>query len=139
MLENLSNKVSTISSNTQIVFTMKNFSALIIGILALFFGFYQLVVVPKIDFVEAQFNKQVQQNQLFYQELGKINTAINTLNTSIELLKQQQENSIYMDRPTGGQFELSEKLMLLDSIELNEIKELLVTLDDIDLRNHKVP
>lgn len=138
MLENLSSKVSTISANTQVVFTMKNFSALIAGLLALFFGFYQLVVVPKIEHVERQLDKQFQQNQLFYKELGEINTAINALNTSIKLLNQAQQNSIYLDKPTGGQFEST--LFLPTSIyDTVDISEFLVELNRNPLLNHSIP
>lgn len=135
MLENLSSKVSTISANTQVVFTMKNFSALIAGILALFFGFYQLVVVPKIDHVERQLEKQYEQNQLFYQELGKINSAINTLNTSIELLNQAQKNSIYLDKPTDGQFEAT-YFIPYDTIDVSEF---LVELNQTPRLDYAIP
>lgn len=85
-------KTNQISANTQIVFTVKSFFALIGTILGLFFGFYQFVVVPKVDKTEEHYNimfqEQKEQNRIFYNELNKINSSIGSLNTSIETLNR---------------------------------------------------
>lgn len=107
MLENLSSKVTTISANTQVVFSMKNFSALIGGILALFFGFYQLVVVPKIQGIEEQLKTQTLQNQAFQKELAGINTAISLLTMSVNKLLLEKDIKYQLDMPTSGQFNTS--------------------------------
>ena len=88
--------VKQINSSTQIIFTMKTFFGFIGSILILFFGFYQLVVVPKVNATEVHysviFNDQKEQNRLFYVELGRINTSIGSLNSSIEALNKINTN-----------------------------------------------
>lgn len=88
--------VKQINSSTQIIFTMKTFFGFIGSILILFFGFYQLVIVPKVNTTETHysviFNDQKEQNRLFYVELGKINTSIGSLNSSIETLNKINTN-----------------------------------------------
>lgn len=103
MAENNKN-INQINSNTQIVFTVKSFFALISTIIGLFFGFYQLVVVPKMNNHDEQYKTiikdQKEQNKLFYDELGKINSAINTLNTSIIILNNSR--SVNTGTSTSG-------------------------------------
>ena len=81
-----------LNANTQIVFTIKSFFALISTLLGLFYGFYQLVVVPKVNTTEAHyetmFKDQKEQNKVFYDKLGDINTAIGSLNSSVESLNK---------------------------------------------------
>jgi hypothetical protein len=99
-----------ISSNTQIVFTIKSFLATIGTILGLFYGFYQLVVVPKVnkteEHYETMFNDQKEQNRIFYQELGNINSSIGALGASVNALNN---NKSYVQSQqtipnTGGSF-----------------------------------
>ena len=63
----------------------------------LFYGFYQLVIVPKVDKMEEHYklmyNDQKEQNRLFYDELGRINTSIGSLNTSINMLNESKKNT----------------------------------------------
>ncbi len=86
------NENNQINSNTQIVFNIKGFFGLLGSMLALFFGFYMLVVVPKINATEKHysdmFEDQKEQNKLFYQELGKINTSIGSLSATIEAMNK---------------------------------------------------
>ena len=102
--------VKQISANTQIVFTMKSFLATIGTILGLFFGFYELVVVPKVDktetHYETMFKDQKEQNRIFYEELGKINSSIGALGSSVSALNN---NKTYVQSQpnvpnTGGSF-----------------------------------
>ena len=99
-----------ISGGTQIIFTVKSFFALIGTILGLFYGFYQLVVVPKVNLTEKNyemmFTDQKAQNTIFYQELGKINTSIGALGASVNALNN---NAGYIQSKqnvpnTGGSF-----------------------------------
>lgn len=79
-----------ISGNTQVIFTVKSFVALIGTILTIFFGFYELVIVPKMDSAEAMFKEQKEQNTLFYNELVKVNTSIGTLNGAVDALIRER-------------------------------------------------
>ena len=99
-----------ISGATQIIFTVKSFFALIGTILGLFYGFYQIVVVPKVNLTEKNyemmFTDQKAQNTIFYQELGKINTSIGALGASVNALNN---NAGYIQSKqnvpnTGGSF-----------------------------------
>ena len=99
-----------ISGGTQIIFTVKSFFALIGTILGLFYGFYQIVVVPKVNLTEKNyemmFTDQKAQNTIFYQELGKINTSIGALGASVNALNN---NTGYIQSRqnvpnTGGSF-----------------------------------
>lgn len=99
-----------IDGTTQIVFTFKTFLATIGTILGIFYGFYQLVIVPKVNSTEENykemFSDQKKQNTIFYQELGKINTSIGALGASVNALNNnrsyiQSEQNI---PNTGGSF-----------------------------------
>ena len=100
-------KIKQIGAKTQIIFTMKSFLTTIGTILTLFFGFYQLVVVPKVNATEEQyvkmFDDQKEQNRIFYEKLGNINSSIGSLNATIEALNK--ENTIRHNiSNTGGSF-----------------------------------
>jgi hypothetical protein len=86
-----------ISGSTQIVFTVKTFAALMGTMLTLFIGFYELVVVPKVNATESHykemFQAQKEQNTATTQELIKINTSIGTLNGTVEALVRERSNS----------------------------------------------
>lgn len=101
-------KINQINANTQIVFTVKSFFATIATILGIFYGFYQLVVVPKIEKTEknyeTMFNDQKEQNRIFYDKLGNINSSIGTLNATIEALNKQSNNNQQPISNTGGSF-----------------------------------
>jgi|JFJP01.1.fsa_nt_gi hypothetical protein len=106
-------KVKQINANTQIVFTVKSFLATIGTILGIFYGFYQIVVVPKVNLTEqnysTMFNDQKEQNQIFYQELGKINSSIGALNATVNALNNNKNyNPTQQHTPnTGGSFSTS--------------------------------
>jgi cell division protein FtsB len=96
-----------ISGNTQIIFTVKTFFALIGTMLGLFYGFYQLVVVPKVNATEAHykemFDAQKDQNAATSQELIKINTSIGTLSGILQVIVQDKANGQPVAN-TGGSF-----------------------------------
>lgn len=96
-----------ISGSTQIVFTVKSFAALIGTILTIFFGFYQLVIVPKVNATETHykemFDTQKEQNAATASELIKINTSIGTLNGTLEVLTKERTNGQPVTN-TGGSF-----------------------------------
>lgn len=121
MFENLSNKVSTISSDTQIIFTVKSFFTLILSILIIFLGFYQLVFVPKISNIEKQFDRQLLQNQQFHRELTNINSSINTLSTSLEVLKLSHANLPQPNTLTNNQHNTILSINKIDSTNIHEM------------------
>jgi hypothetical protein len=96
-----------ISGSTQIVFTIKTFFAFIGAMLGLFYGFYQLVVVPKVSSTESHyqemFQAQKEQNTMTSQELIKINTSIGTLTGTLQVLVQDKINGQQVAN-TGGSF-----------------------------------
>jgi hypothetical protein len=96
-----------ISGSTQIVFTVKTFFAFIGAMIGLFFGFYELVVVPKVNTTETHyqemFQAQKEQNTATSQELIKINTSIGTLNGTVEALIREKANGQTVAN-TGGSF-----------------------------------
>jgi hypothetical protein len=91
--------VKQISGGTQIIFTVKSFFALIGAMLGLFYGFYQIVVVPKVNATESHYETmykdQRDQNKIFYEELGKINTSIGALGASIDALNRANDNQAH--------------------------------------------
>ena len=92
-----------ISGSTQIIFTVKTFAALMTTMLTLFFGFYQLVAVPRMNSTDALIKEQKEQNTIFYQELVKVNTSIGTLNGSLDaLIRERSANQPTTN--TGGSF-----------------------------------
>lgn len=99
--------LTQISGGTQIIFTVKSFFALIFTLLGLFYGFYQLVVVPKVNTTEAHyvemFKAQKEQNTITSQELIKINTSIGTLNGTVEALIREGATT-HTVANTGGSF-----------------------------------
>jgi cell division protein FtsB len=102
--------LNQISGSTQIVFTVKSFFALIFALLGLFYGFYQLVVVPKVNATESHYSEmfkaQNDQNAATSQELIKINTSIGTLNGTVEALVRERATTPPVNN-SGGQFSSS--------------------------------
>jgi hypothetical protein len=92
-----------ISGSTQIVFTVKTFIAFIGTLLGLFYGFYQLVVIPRMNTIDAMIVEQKEQNKITAAELIKINTSIGTLNGTLQVLVQEKTNT-QTTRNTGGSF-----------------------------------
>ena len=96
-----------ISGNTQIVFTIKTFFAFIGAILGLFYGFYQIVVVPKVNSSETHyqimFEAQKDQNTQTNQELIKVNNSIGTLYGIVETLSKDKI-SVKQSPNTSGSF-----------------------------------
>ena len=98
--------IKQINSNTQIVFTVKSFFGLTGALLTLFFGFYQLVVVPKFNSLENADAKilgdQKDQNAVFYQQLNTINASIGSLSATIESFNRDKTNNSKANDNTGG-------------------------------------
>lgn len=112
-----------ISGSTQIVFTVKTFFAFIGAIITLFFGFYELVVVPKVNATESHyqemFQAQKEQNTMTSQELIKINTSIGTLNGTVEALIRERTNQ-QPSANTGGSFG-SNTTQVLNGTPINRV------------------
>lgn len=96
-----------ISGSTQIIFTIKTFFAFIGAMLGLFYGFYQIVIVPKVNSTETHyqemFQAQKEQNAATASELIKINTSIGTLTGTLQVIVQEKSNSQPVAN-TGGSF-----------------------------------
>lgn len=71
-----SNEATHIAGNTQILFTVKSFFALVGTLLGLFFAFYLLVVTPRIDRTEKHYDEMYKEqkvlNEKFTKEIGDI-------------------------------------------------------------------
>lgn len=91
-----------IRANTQIVFTVSKFLTLIGSLLGIFFGFYMLVVVPRVDRMEehyeTMFTDQKAQNRIFYvkfddmvKSIGLNTTAIQATNARFHDLNESLE------------------------------------------------
>jgi len=80
-----------INSNTPIDFNVKTFTTFIISILAIFFGFYQLVFSPRIDQLDLRIESISKDQSMIYKELGKINLSIN----EIKVVNKLQGNMKY--------------------------------------------
>lgn len=95
-----------LGSNTQINFTLKTFIAFIAAILGLFVGFYQLVIVPRVNKAEehyqTMYNDQKEQNRIFYEKLGNINTSIGSLNATVEEFNRLYNNHQESINNSGG-------------------------------------
>lgn len=103
MGDNNKSSQNVIGANTQIVFTVSKFLTLIGSILGIFFGFYMLVVVPRVDKMEEHyetiFNDQKEQNRIFYEKfddvvksIGLNTTAIQATNARFHDLNESIEN-----------------------------------------------
>ena len=90
--KNTEPKVKQINSSTQIVFTVKAFLTTIGTILGIFYGFYRMVIIPRVELTESNYEKmfkdQKEQNTIFYGELNKINNSIGALNSTINALNK---------------------------------------------------
>jgi len=95
--------LTQISGSTQIVFTVKTFITFIVTLLGIFYGFYQLVVVPRMNTTDAMIVEQKEQNKTTAAELIKINTSIGTLNGTLQVLVQEKTNT-QTTANTGGSF-----------------------------------
>lgn len=82
--------VATIGANTQIIFTIKSFFATLGSILALFIGFYFLVVVPRQEKTE-EYQKElmVQQKLQIDAQFKTVNDGIGQNNSNIETLTKR--------------------------------------------------
>lgn len=76
-------------------------------LLGLFYGFYQLVVVPKVNATESHyqimFQAQKEQNAATSQELIKINNSLGTLNGTVEALVRERATTQQVNN-SGGSF-----------------------------------
>jgi hypothetical protein len=81
--------VKQIDGNTHVIFTMKNFFALISTMLGLFFGFYLLVVQPRIEKTEEHYdlmyNEQKELNKIYTKEITDIKLRINITSDNLLL------------------------------------------------------
>jgi hypothetical protein len=95
------NATQLINANTVVVLNLKN---LLMGILTLggtllsiFFGFYLLVVVPKIEDTEehykTMFEQQANENKSIRTELNNLNTGISTLTGTINAINRNNPAS----------------------------------------------
>lgn len=107
----MGNGNKNINNDTQITFTIKSFFATIGSILVIFFVFYQLVVLPRIETTEEHykemFNNQKEQNRIFYEEINKMNNSIGAINTSIVTLNERfrdLNNNLNANTNSGGSF-----------------------------------
>jgi cell division protein FtsL len=91
-------EIKSISSDTQIIFTVKSFITTIGTILGLFIGFYTMVISPNQKRLETmittQSTEQKVQNSIFYQELGKINVSIGALSSSVNALNNSNKSNV---------------------------------------------
>jgi hypothetical protein len=85
------NEIKTIGEGTAIVFSMKEFFGLFISIFAILFGFYQLVIEPKVASVETQYIKLTDQNEKEHQHLmyglENINKSIFAIKLNVQELQ----------------------------------------------------
>jgi len=96
--------LTQISGSTQIVFTVKTFITFIVTLLGLFYGFYQLVVVPRMNATDAMILEQKEQNKTTAAELIKINTSIGTLTGTLQVVIQEKVSSQQTVTNSGGSF-----------------------------------
>jgi hypothetical protein len=90
------NATQLINANTVVVLNLKNvlMGILTMGgtLLTIFFGFYMLVVVPKIESVEKHyeqmFEAQATENKSIRMELNNLNTGISTLTGTINAINR---------------------------------------------------
>jgi len=102
-------KTLKITADTQIVFSVSGFLTTIGTILMIFFGFYQIVIIPRMDSTESHYKEmyddQKKQNKVFYQNFGEIKTSIGSLNASIdELNREIISHDNEKDNNSGGSF-----------------------------------
>jgi len=83
---NTQQNTQTISSNTQIIFTVKGFIAFITTLLTLFVGFYTLVIVPSLNKSE-QYQEKLYKEQKEYiaGEFDEVNKSIDSNTKAIKL------------------------------------------------------
>jgi hypothetical protein len=71
-----------ITAETKIIFTIKSFFGLMSSIIGLFFGFYMLVVDPKIKDHDAKYDK-------INEQLIQINNGIGTLSGTVDGMNER--------------------------------------------------
>jgi len=84
---------SHIAGNTQIIFTIKSFFALIGSMLALFFAFYLLVVAPRIDKAEKHDDDMYKEQKTLNETFTKEITDIKLNMKATPILPRQQSAS----------------------------------------------
>jgi hypothetical protein len=86
-------KKNNISANTQINLTLKMLLSLLGGMLILFFGFYSVVVAPKLSthdkLIEENRKNQTEQYGEVTKQLIEMNNGIGTLNGTVEGLNNR--------------------------------------------------
>lgn len=84
----------SIDANTQVKFGIKSFIALILSILGIFFGFYQIVVAPKLDQTNNNYNQIRTEvynlNTTMYNGFTTINDKIDNANLKINIIQSLQ-------------------------------------------------
>ena len=78
-----------IGENTQILFNIKQFVSLIIALLAFLIGFYNMVIVPRVQSVETQYEKIIDIQQKNHDHISSELEAINKSIFAIKLNVQE--------------------------------------------------
>lgn len=90
MVKKLEN-IKSIGESTTILFTLKQFISLFIALLGLLFGFYQMVILPKVQSVETQYDKIIFMEQKNHDrtaaELQSINKSIFAIKLNVQELQ----------------------------------------------------
>lgn len=96
--------IRSIDSNTNITFTIKTFLALIGTILGIFFGFYNMVIIPRVKSLDENNTniqlEMVKQSIETHNEFKEINTKLYIMNNMIYEMKG--ENSGKNSKPTSS-------------------------------------
>lgn len=125
-METKKHTLREISAETPILFTTKSFFALIGTILAIFFGFYMLVVTPKLDSVDKNYSDvrtEVDgQNKFIYDEFKAINTSLQEMKNSIDNIALMESNAIMKRDKMGEQIIKNSKLLKKNTTSTDTIK-----------------
>jgi len=118
--------ISEINANTNVVFTVKTFLALMGLIFGIFLGFYRLVIAPtqvELKVNQVQMKNEINENYKFmYTEFGKINQKLNDMNSLNENNYRENENEKYTKRnKTTGRILNPNSLPYKDTI-INKIR-----------------
>jgi len=75
--------MNRITPETKIEFTIKSFLSLIVTILGIFIGFYQLVIVPKMENTEKNIIEKVVEVK---EDVDNLNSNLSSVNTTVTVL-----------------------------------------------------
>ena len=77
------------TENSRIIFSVKGFIGTMTFIFSVFFGFYLLVIAPRMEATDVQIEKNAVQQQVINKELS---TSLNTLNITMARLTEAIDN-----------------------------------------------